>query len=309
MPEDLVDGKWTLVQVMAWCHQAPRHYLNQCWPGSKMPYNVIRPHWGNGWSNSLYVKLLCGNMNMYLDFISFIDTEVAQIITICALKNEGYAVLNCHGCWPGNARSQGISSYCIGLVNSHAMYVGLVTQGARASAAMVLAWSTAMPCMLAWWHKEPGHQQLWYWPGQQPCHVCWPGDTRSQGISSYGIGLVNSHAMSVDLVTQGARASAAMVLAWFTAMSCLLAWWHKEPGHQQLWYWPGSQPCHACWPGDTRSQGISSYYIGLVNSHHIWSHTGIGSFVYILWHDHSIWHHGSASTLVQVVAHCLMASS
>ena len=35
MPEDLVDGKKsTLVQVMAWWHQATSHYLNQCWPRS-----------------------------------------------------------------------------------------------------------------------------------------------------------------------------------------------------------------------------------------------------------------------------------
>ena len=27
-----LDYKSTLVQVMAWCHQAPSHYLNQCWP-------------------------------------------------------------------------------------------------------------------------------------------------------------------------------------------------------------------------------------------------------------------------------------
>ena len=27
-------GKSTLVQVMAWCHQAPSYYLNQCWPSS-----------------------------------------------------------------------------------------------------------------------------------------------------------------------------------------------------------------------------------------------------------------------------------
>ena len=32
MPEDLIDGKSTLVQVMAWCRQATSHYLDQCWP-------------------------------------------------------------------------------------------------------------------------------------------------------------------------------------------------------------------------------------------------------------------------------------
>ena len=34
MPWDLTDDKSILVQVMAWCHQASSHYLDQCWPSS-----------------------------------------------------------------------------------------------------------------------------------------------------------------------------------------------------------------------------------------------------------------------------------
>ena len=41
------DNKSTLVPVMAWCHQATSHYLNQCWPRSKPPYGVTRPQWVN----------------------------------------------------------------------------------------------------------------------------------------------------------------------------------------------------------------------------------------------------------------------
>ena len=40
---DVTDNKSTLVQVMAWCHQASSHYLNQCWPG----YGVTWPQWVN----------------------------------------------------------------------------------------------------------------------------------------------------------------------------------------------------------------------------------------------------------------------
>ena len=43
MPMDLTDGKSTLVQVKAWCHQATSHYLSQSWPRSLPPYGVIRP--------------------------------------------------------------------------------------------------------------------------------------------------------------------------------------------------------------------------------------------------------------------------
>ena len=42
---DLNDDKSTLVQVMAWCHKATSHYLNQCWPRSLPPYRVTRSQW------------------------------------------------------------------------------------------------------------------------------------------------------------------------------------------------------------------------------------------------------------------------
>ena len=47
MPEDLIDEKSTLIQVMAWCRQATSHYLKQCWPGSMTPNGVTRGHWVN----------------------------------------------------------------------------------------------------------------------------------------------------------------------------------------------------------------------------------------------------------------------
>ena len=47
MPQDVTDGKSTLVQVMAWCRQATSHYLSQCWPRSMSPNGVTRPQWVN----------------------------------------------------------------------------------------------------------------------------------------------------------------------------------------------------------------------------------------------------------------------
>ena len=37
MLQDHTDDKSTLLQVMAWCHQAMSHYLSQCWRGSTSP--------------------------------------------------------------------------------------------------------------------------------------------------------------------------------------------------------------------------------------------------------------------------------
>ena len=41
MPQNTID-KSTLVQVMAWCHQAPSHHLSQNWPRSMLPYSGTR---------------------------------------------------------------------------------------------------------------------------------------------------------------------------------------------------------------------------------------------------------------------------
>ena len=43
MSLDFTDDQSTLVQVMAWCHQATSHYLSQCWLSSLSPYGVARP--------------------------------------------------------------------------------------------------------------------------------------------------------------------------------------------------------------------------------------------------------------------------
>ena len=45
MPLNTFDDKSTLAQVMAWCCQAPSHYLSRCWPSSMSPYGITRPQW------------------------------------------------------------------------------------------------------------------------------------------------------------------------------------------------------------------------------------------------------------------------
>ena len=52
MSLDFTDDQSSLVQVMAWCHQATSHYLSPCWPRSLSPFGVTRPQWVNSqiWS-------------------------------------------------------------------------------------------------------------------------------------------------------------------------------------------------------------------------------------------------------------------
>ena len=45
MSLDFTNDQSTLLQVMAWCHQAASHYLSQCWPRSLSPYGFTRPQW------------------------------------------------------------------------------------------------------------------------------------------------------------------------------------------------------------------------------------------------------------------------
>ena len=43
MPQNSADNKPTLVQAMAWCHQATSHYPGQCLSRFMSPYDVTKP--------------------------------------------------------------------------------------------------------------------------------------------------------------------------------------------------------------------------------------------------------------------------
>ena len=45
VPGDVIGDKSTLVEVMAWCHQAPSHCLYQCWHRFIMPYGITKTQW------------------------------------------------------------------------------------------------------------------------------------------------------------------------------------------------------------------------------------------------------------------------
>ena len=81
MPLDLIDGKSTLPQVVAWCHQATSHYLSQCWPRSLSPYGVIRPQWVNV-QDWLLEAWLCHDMSR-----SALDQAVVCCLTAPTVAN------------------------------------------------------------------------------------------------------------------------------------------------------------------------------------------------------------------------------
>ena len=43
MPQNFINEKAILGQVMAWCYQAPSHYPTQCWPRPTSPCGISRP--------------------------------------------------------------------------------------------------------------------------------------------------------------------------------------------------------------------------------------------------------------------------
>ena len=77
--ENCTNEKSTLVQVMAWCHQATGHYLSQCWPKSMSPYDITRPYWVNSLAPgrcSFYHKLVIFKLISRRD-ISSISCKIA----------------------------------------------------------------------------------------------------------------------------------------------------------------------------------------------------------------------------------------
>ena len=45
MPQGHINFKSITVHIMAWCHQATNHYMNQCSLRCPTPYGVTRPQW------------------------------------------------------------------------------------------------------------------------------------------------------------------------------------------------------------------------------------------------------------------------
>ena len=81
----LTDDKLTLVHVLAWCCKVTSHYLNQCWPISMSSFDVNRPQW----VNLCAVEFRSGNANIYMYFLSFLNTQMAQVVEIIPYGRQG----------------------------------------------------------------------------------------------------------------------------------------------------------------------------------------------------------------------------
>ena len=74
--------------------------------------------------------------------------------------------------------------------------------------------------------------------GHSQYHGCWwPGDTRSQGISSHDIDLSKRVNMFHQHVHSGARASAAMILISPEGLTCFISMFIHTRCLPQLMYW------------------------------------------------------------------------
>ena len=63
VPQNLTNQKSTMVQVMAWCHQATSHDLRQCGFRSMLPYDVTRPQLVNSRSAVVSRKITKSSLN------------------------------------------------------------------------------------------------------------------------------------------------------------------------------------------------------------------------------------------------------
>ena len=96
----LTDDKSTLVQVMAWCHQATSHYLSQCWPRSLWPYDVTRPQWVKTSSYILCMILYGALQRLRQNILHFEHTKDTQYL---ALMGDLWSVYEyAEQCWPSS---------------------------------------------------------------------------------------------------------------------------------------------------------------------------------------------------------------
>ena len=92
-PDFTDDDQSTLVQLMAWCHQATSHYLGKCWPRYLLPYGVTRPQWvkHNSISNKHFISTSHSECFTTKHFHTFCPVRTHQE---CLIELEGTGELS-----------------------------------------------------------------------------------------------------------------------------------------------------------------------------------------------------------------------
>ena len=75
MSQNLPYDLSTLVQVLAWCHQAPCHFLIPCWPGSRTTYGITMPQCLTCHSSLNMSQNLCFLWRKYLYWFCPVDAD------------------------------------------------------------------------------------------------------------------------------------------------------------------------------------------------------------------------------------------
>ena len=90
---DLSDNQSTLVQVMAWCRQAPSHYLNQCWPRSLPPYSITWPQWEKLlFFSPLGIDLILNHFHIWHVLMQLSCSDTSQIWTRYLIGNSNWCL-------------------------------------------------------------------------------------------------------------------------------------------------------------------------------------------------------------------------
>ena len=189
MSLNLSDDKSTLVQVMAWCHQATSHYLSQCWPRSLSSYSVTRPQWVNMYQtstkhNQAQTELIILDINilssvmMYVLLNMCIERYIIMDFYYCSEimgdKNHGAALDVKMSQWLCTqiAKFMGPTWGPSGVTRPRWPHVGPMNPGIRVAIGVIPSsaetwhflqnWSAPW-LLMSWLLALLGHQQQWYW--------------------------------------------------------------------------------------------------------------------------------------------------
>ena len=81
---------------MTWCHQAPSHYLSQCWPRSLSPYGITWPQWFKviavkliAYHSVYYWFYILSIICLYSSYVHFISWSSAEESRWCRPSTPG----------------------------------------------------------------------------------------------------------------------------------------------------------------------------------------------------------------------------